>query len=202
MRLDGGLRVARIQATRLGAAVAIFGVATFLAIVIALHLLQPHFDPSRQLMSELALGPYGAAMFVAFAGIAVAFGALLFCVAALGASPALRGLLALAAILFLLAGIFPLGEASAIHIWAIAAAFVASVLAMYLFPSMAGRAATLAGRPISWSLAVGVAGSVALGHSILPIGIGQRLAAAFLVTWISVLSVKLWRARGRGCSSL
>jgi hypothetical protein len=50
----------------------VFGVAIFVIIVVALHLLQPEYEPTRQLMSELALGQYGWAMFVAFLGLAIA----------------------------------------------------------------------------------------------------------------------------------
>src|ERR1700682_4669728 len=52
--------------------VALAGVATFIAVVVTLHFLQPGYDPSTQLMSELALGGYGGAMTVAFGGLAVA----------------------------------------------------------------------------------------------------------------------------------
>ena len=172
------------------------GVGMFLIVVLALHVVQVQYDPVNQLMSELALGPHGWAMFFAFAGIAVALAGIQFSVASLGATAAVRGLLILAAIFFLAAGVFPLGETSVIHISAIAAAFVTTVLAMYLFPSLGGRAAALAPRPLSWSLAAGVAISVALGHSLVPIGIGQRMAASLLLLWILVLGSRLWHVRG------
>ena len=172
------------------------GVGMFLVVVLTLHVVQAQYDPVNQLMSELALGPHGWAMFFAFAGIAVALAGIQFSVTSLGATAVLRGLLILPAILFLAAGAFPLGETSMIHISAIAAAFVSAVLAMYLFPSLGGRAAALAPRPISWSLAAGVAVSVALGHSLVPIGLGQRMAAALLLLWILVLGLRLWRGRG------
>lgn len=100
--------------------------------------------------------------------------------------------MALAALSFLAAGVFPLGPTSGIHIAAIATAFVLSVLAMYFFPASAGSAAVAAPRAVSWSLAAGVAVSVALGHSILPMGVGQRLAAACLLAWLAILG---WRLR-------
>lgn len=183
----------RTRALRLGGVTAVLGVATFLTVVLILHVVQTRYDPVNQLMSELALGPHGWAMFFAFAGIAAALAGIQFSIATLGATLALRGLLILAAIFFLAAGIFPLGESSMIHISAIAAAFMTAVLAMYLFPSLAGRAAELATKSISWSLAAGLAVSVALGHSVIPMGIGQRLAAASLVLWILVLGLRLWK---------
>ncbi len=181
------------RAPGLGGCAAVLGVAMFLVVVLTLHVVQTHYDPVNQLMSELALGSQGWAMFFAFAGIALALTGIQFSIGPLGAALALRGLLILSAIFFLAAGVFPVGETSMIHISAIAAAFVTAVLAMYLFPSLAGRAAPLATKSISWSLAAGVALSVALGHSVVPIGIGQRLAATFLILWILVLGLKLSR---------
>jgi len=183
------------QALDLGGVAAVVGVGMFLVVVLTLHAVQVHYDPVNQLMSELALGPHGWAMFFAFSGIAVALAGIQFSIASLGATHALRGLLILAAIFFLAAGAFPLGETSMIHISAIAAAFVTAVLAMYLFPSLAGGAAALAPKSLSWSFAAGVATSVALGHSIIPIGIGQRLAASFLLLWMLVLGMRLLHAR-------
>jgi hypothetical protein len=183
------------QAPDLGGVAAVLGVGMFLVVVLTLHVVQTHYDPVNQLMSELALGPYGWTMFLAFAGIAIALAGLQFSIAKLGATHALRGLLILAAAFFLAAGVFPLGETSTIHISAIAAAFVTAVLSMYLFPSLAGRAAALAPKSLSWPLAAGVAISVALGHSLLPIGVGQRMAASFLLLWILVSGIRLWRAR-------
>jgi hypothetical protein len=167
----------------------------FLVVVLTLHAVQTHYDPVNQLMSELALGPHGWAMFFAFAGIGVALAGIQFSIARLGATHVLRGLLVLAAVFFLAAGVFPLGETSMIHISAVAAAFVTAVLAMYLFPSLAGRAAALAPKSLSWSFAAGVAMSVALGHSLVPIGIGQRMASSFLLLWMLVLGMRLWHAQ-------
>ena len=129
----------------------------FLVTVVALHLLQPGYEPTNQLMSELALGRYGSAMIVALAGLAIAFFGVQAAIGAFGASGSFRFLLLVAALLLLAAGIFPLGETSEIHIGAISTGFVLSVLAMYLFPSSAGRASAAAPRVVSWSLAGGVA---------------------------------------------
>lgn len=165
----------------------------FVTTVVSLHLLQPEYDAANQLMSELALGPYGGLMFAAFAGLAIAVFGIQAAIGAASASRGLRFLLVAAAVFFLASGVFPLGASFEIHIAAIAMAFVLSVLAMYLFPAGAGRAATAAPRAVSWSLAAGVAVSVALGHSVLPMGIGQRLAAGCLLAWLVILG---WRLRG------
>ena len=166
------------------------GVTLFVATVGILHFVQPAYEPSHQLMSELALGPFGWAMIIAFAGLALAVFSVQMAIASAGASIWLRFVLAASTVCFLAAGVFPLGATSEIHIAAIAVAFVLSVLAMYLFPSSAGRASAIAPRSFSWSLAAGVAASVALGHSLLPAGIGQRLAALCLIVWLAVLGWK------------
>jgi hypothetical protein len=180
--------------TRAGAAT-LFGVMLFVTTVVTLHVVQPAYDPMHQLMSELALGPFGWAMIIGFAGLALAVFSVQIPISVAGASVWLRLVLAAAAVSFLAAGIFPLGAASEIHITSISTAFVLSVLAMYLFPSTAGNAARAAPRWISWSLAAGVAASVAVGHSLLPMGVGQRVAALCLIVWLTILG---WRfASGR-----
>ena len=191
-----GSAPARSMVVRAGGFAAVLGVAVFTFVVVSLHVLQPRYDPANQLMSELALGRHGWAMFFAFAAIATALAGLQFAIAALGAGNGLRILMMISAALFLAAGVFPLGEAtSTIHISAIAAAFVTAVLAMYLFPSMSGNAAELKSKAVSWSMAAGVAVSVAMGQSALPMGIAQRLAAAFLLLWILVMGSKLLRTK-------
>lgn len=177
-----------------GAVAALLGVAVFLVTVLTLHFLQPAYDPMHQLMSELALGPFGWAMVAAFSGLALAVFGIQAAIGVFGGSRSLRILLNAAAVFFFAAGVFPLGAATEIHIAAIATAFVLSVLAMYLFPSGAGRAANAAPRALSWSLAAGVAVSVILGHSVLPMGVGQRLAGLCLLVWLAALG---WRLRQR-----
>ncbi len=131
-------------------------------------------------------------MFLAFLGLALAVFGVQAAIGGQGAARAYRVLLSTAALLFLLAGIFPLGESSIIHIGAISLAFVLTILAMYFFPSCAGRASMAAPRALSWALAAGVASSVALGHGI-PIGIGQRLAGGCLPPWLLFLYWRLLR---------
>ena len=46
---------------------------------------------------------------------------------------------------------------------------------------------------VSRTTAAGIAVSVALGHSVLPIGIAQRLAAACLLAWLAILGWRLGR---------
>lgn len=132
-----------------GAVTTLVGLAMFVMIVLILHLLQPGFDPRHQLMSELALGQHGWAMFLAFLGLATAMSGVQAEIYACGGSRGYRLLFGAAAMLFLAAGIFPLGATSFTHISAIVTAFVLSVLVMYLFPTNAGRASAAASRSVS-----------------------------------------------------
>ena len=167
------------------------GVAMFVIVVFTLHLLQPGYDPRYQLMSELALGQQGWAMFLAFSGLASAMFGVQLSIAHSGGTRGYRFLLDAAALCFLAAGVFPLGVSSIIHISAIATAFVFSVLAMYLFPTNAGRASTLIPRAVSWLLSVGVAASIALSQFSVPMGISQRLAAVCMLVWLGFVGFKL-----------
>ena len=176
-----------------GAGATIVGMAMFITVVVMLHTLQPGYEPRYQLMSELALGQHGWAMFLAFLGLAIAMYGVQASTAAFGGSRGYRVLLGTTALFFLAAGVFPLGVTSLIHISAIATAFVLSVLAMYLFPTHAGRGSVAAPRAIAWPLAAGVVASVGLAHSVIPMGIGQRLAAACLLIWLGLVGWKLHR---------
>ena len=178
-----------------GAMATLIGVAMFIIVILILQLIQSGYEPRHQLMSELALGRHGWAMFVAFLGLATAVFGVQAAIAGFGASHSYRVSLGVAALLFLIAGIFPLGATSLIHISAVATAFVLSVLAMYLFPAYAGRASIAAPRAVSWSLAAGVAASVVLGDSVMPMGIAQRLAAACLLLWLGIVGWRLFRPR-------
>ena len=169
------------------------GVAMFVVVVLTMQVIQTGYEPRHQLMSELALGQYGWVMLVAFLGLAAATLGVMAAIATLGGSKGYRVLLGAAALSFFTAGIFPLGATSGIHIAAIATAFMLSVLSMYLFPTSAGRGSVAAPRAVSWSLAAGVAVSIALGGSVVPMGIAQRLAAACLLLWLGIVGWRLGR---------
>lgn len=173
---------------------AITGAIGFVVIMSILHVLQPGYDFVHQLMSELALGAYGWAMLPAFLFIAASTLALAFGIAQVQRSPWLQVVFAVATLGFLGAGVFPLGRASEWHISLIAVAFVAVVLAMYLLPSVAPTQFGGKARIVSWCLGAGTALSVFLGHSILPLGIGQRLAAGCVVTWLCFAGIRLRRS--------
>jgi hypothetical protein len=166
-------------------------VSAFLVLVTSLHAAQPSYNPVDQLMSELALGRYGGFMFFAFLFLAVAL--FLVPIVLQDAALLLRVLFALASTLFFGAGVFTLANYPTVHIVCVAIAFVLSVLAIYLFPRLAGLTAAHLPRSISWPLAAGVTVSIALGNSVLPIGIGQRLAAFCLLTWLFIFGLRLYR---------
>jgi hypothetical membrane protein len=172
---------------------AITAAVGFAVVVSILHLLQPGYDLVHQLMSELALGEYGRVMLLAFLLIAASTFSLALGIAQLPRSASVQVVLAIAALAFLGAGVLPLGRASEWHIALIAVAFVAIVLAMYLLPSVAPAQFGGKAKGVSWCLAGGTALSVFLGHSILPIGVGQRLAAACVVAWLCYIGVRLSR---------
>ena len=159
----------------------------FLVIVASLHLLQPGYDPLHQFMSELALGPYGGAMFFAFSALAFSTGSLgVLCLrrrALRLASIPLFG----AAASFLGAGVFRLDSTSELHIKLIALAFIGSSLAMYLLPRLSGK-----GHLLSWGLGAGMALFVTLPIS-TP-GLTQRLAAVCLLLWV-VLASRLHKSQ-------
>lgn len=175
--------------------ISVAGVVVFVAVVGSLHFVQPGYNGTTQLISRLALGRYGGFMYVAFAGLAVAtLGAALGC---RGRKEmfVLRALLVGASLCFAIAGIFTLGTAAQVHIMAVAVGFVLVVLAMYLGPRF-GEHGLLPSASSSWSLAGGAALSVAAGHSVLPMGIGQRLGVSCIIAWLllaAILKIKVRR---------
>lgn len=171
----------------------IASVIGFVTIIVSLHLMQPDYDGRHQLMSELALGPYGWAMLPAFSFFALSILGIQQGLRSTGCSAFVRLILVAAAASFLGAGIFPLGQASDLHIALVAFAFVLLVLAMYLLPSQAGGLASPLLHVMSWALAAVTAVSVFAGQSLLPIGIAQRLAAGSVILWLCFLGWQLIR---------
>lgn len=170
---------------------ALCGVAGFVLIVFALHLLQPGYDARQQLMSELALGPYGGMMLWAFAALALALACLAAALQQARAHWIMGVLLASAALCFLGAGIFRLQAATELHVSLIAAAFVLCGLAMYALPRALAAKRLNHARLFSWGLGTLMAMSAAQDY--LPIGITQRLAATALLAWIAILAALLRR---------
>lgn len=167
-----------------GSRAATGGAACFAAIVTALHAVQPRMDPASHLISELASRPWGSAMVVAFTGLAVGFAGLQVAICSLGGSKALRVLLAVAALSFFLAGVITLDRNVGLHLGSVVVGFASAVLSIYELPNSGGALANAIPRAWSLALGLGVCVGVALGFSFLPVGIGQRIAAFFLLCWL------------------
>ncbi len=173
--------------------------AVFLAIVIALHLLQPGYDPRTQFMSELALGRFGGLLVGAFGGLAAALAAI-----AMGfhlhAFPLfLSLLLGGGALCFLLAGIITLALSSQVHIALVAIAFVLCGLAMYLLPRCnLAIFSDWRAYVLSWGSGLLMCGATGLGGNVLPEGIAQRLSAMALLFWLSFVAWRLARRNAPG----
>ena len=162
---------------------AVGGAIGFIIVVIALQLLQPGYDPIQQLMSELAMGPFGSLMTIAFFSFGMSLFSVHFGLRLLGAPRTPRMFLTAAAICLLGAGFFKLGDAPVLHVGLVASTFVLVVLAMYLLPKANPRFSSWSSRSVSSGLAAGTAFCVSLGGSI-PQGISQRGGASCILIWL------------------
>lgn len=161
----------------------IYGAIIFLTTVVTLHLVQPHYDPIHQHLSELAQGDYGSMMLVGFLG----FGFSIFFaqngLRSFSAPKPIRCILGAAAICIAGAGIFKLDKASEIHVSLITLAFMLLVISMYLLPRLVKKFSSTTSRNLSWFMAGGTALSVSLGGTI-PEGVAQRAAAICILSWL------------------
>lgn len=160
------------------------GVGGFISIVVALHFVQPQYDPAHQFMSELVFGPRGSLMKIAFPCFAASVLAAQWGFGRIGSQHTVRLLLFLAGGCLLGAGIFRLNTEPELHVGMIASAFVMLVLAMYLLPVQVHALRTRSDRIVCWGLAAGTSFCVGLGNTI-PSGIAQRAAAACILLWLS-----------------
>jgi hypothetical protein len=171
------------------------GVAIFLLIVLALHMAQPGYDPRAQFMSELALGPWGAWMLLAFAGLSIAAAATGLNLDARAESRGVARLpgvlLGLAAMLFLAAGVVTLAVSAPAHVAFIAGAYLACGVAMYLLPRVVTVFAGQKGYVLSWGSGLIMCGAVALDDRFMPVGVSQRVAACALLFWLLYIARRL-----------
>ncbi len=130
------------------------GVTVFLAIVITLHVIQIQigYSPTDQLMSELALGKYGFAMFFAFISLAVACLGSERILHSARSSIVISMLLWGASLSFFGAGYFKLGSHTEIHIGLVSLAFILLGLTMYLTPRLISGFNSLSSYCICWGL--------------------------------------------------
>jgi hypothetical protein len=174
---------------RVSSFITLFSSAGFVGIVLYLQSVQSGYNPVHQLMSELALGEQGQFMLGAFIMFAIAVTGAIGVISIFNASNFIKFLLGGASASFVGAGIFKLGETTTLHVALVGLAFVLLGLVMYLVPRYVEAFSSVQGRLVSWGLAVGTALAVALGNNVLPIGIGQRMAAACILLWLCWLAI-------------
>ena len=168
----------------------IAGAIGFVLIVVFLHIVQPNYDLMNQQMSELALGQYGFFMFFAFCSFSLSVFGVLIGLQQHKPPAIIKLFLAIAAISLFGAGLFRLDNATNLHITLVAISFVLIVFVMYLLPRHVDTFKTLADKITSWSLAAATAGCVALSQNLVPLGIGQRGAALFILVWLVWIGIK------------
>lgn len=170
--------------------IAIGSAVSFMVSTISLHFLQPGYDPVNQLMSELALGPYGTIMLFAFIALAFSISTLAFVIWKQYGNITLPVVLLIGAACFAGAGILPIDKFNDVHVVLVFCAFVMCGLGMYLLPGCLPDSLKVQNRMISWGLGGLLVLTVILGQALLPGGIAQRLEAAVLLMWIVVFA---WR---------
>ena len=166
------------------------GIALFTSIVIFLHIINPSFSLSARFISELALQPHGWLMLVAFNSLAAAFIFLHFAFRPAKPTAAFTVLLDIAAVGFIIGGIYTLDSGPFIHIFAVAIAFTAAVAAMIYEPYASSL--PVSRREVSWPLATGMMLGIGLGLKPLPPGTGQRIAAVCITAWLTITAFRLY----------
>lgn len=169
--------------------ITLFGVFGFISVVVYLHIVQVDYSPLHQLMSELALGKNGSIMILAFLFFALSVVGSLNILASYKAHYIIKIILGLAALSLAGAGVFKLGEATTLHVFLVALAFILLVLCMYLTPRLIADFKRLVPMVVCWGLGTFTAVFVGMGHGVLPIGLAQRLAAMCLLLWLCWLAI-------------
>ncbi len=167
----------------------ILGVAGFILIVVMLQIIQPSYNYSHQLMSELVYGKNGSLMIVAFFSLSIAVFSTQQKMALTENSLSVRILLIIAVLSFVGAGIYDLEKDPFLHIAFIAIAFISIIISMLLTPRLIPQFRHTSPTTICWTLATCTTISAGLGGSFIPLGIAQRLAAGFMIIWFLWLSV-------------
>lgn len=170
--------------------ITIGSVVAFVVLTVSLHFLQPGYNPVNQLMSELALGPYGIIMLFAFITLALALSSLAFGIWQRSANKIPAVVLLIGAVCFLGAGILPIAVFNTAHVTLVFSSFLMCGLAMYLLPGCLSSILSAHDRMISWGLGGVLAVTVILGQEVLPTGIAQRVEAAILLIWVVIFA---WR---------
>ena len=194
---------------------ALGGVATFAAVVVAMHLLEPDFDPRDRYVSEYVLGDWGLLMNAAFFALGIgtiSLGlALGRAMAPIRRTRGVRGLYVGAGVATIVAGVFNSDELvdgevvevtvpGAIHDVASLTLFATSIVAAFLLRSVFlatpgwERRAMFA--PIVGTLLI--AGFVATGALTDWFGLAQRAFVAVHVGWLGLQAVWLLTTSSKG----
>ena len=169
----------------------VFACAAYYVIaVIALHILDPEFDPRLRFLSEYALGPHGWLMTTTF--FVLGFAAFVVAVALRGALHASRsarvgfGLLTVAALFVSLAGVF---KDSLPHLAAGVVAFPSIVMALFVFSwSFRQASGWRTMHAVSFVIALGaLATFVGLNSAVASPGLHQRGFILLFVLWLTLV---------------
>ena len=162
----------------------VFGVFSFISIVIALHLIQVDYDLANQFMSELVLGEKGELMLLAFLSLSFSILSCQFLLSPYPNSYIIRVLLSASSICLVGAGVFKLGNHNKLHISLVAIGFCLIILSMYLIPRLIQRFNTPLSMTMHWGLGITAVLATGLGQNIVPIGVAQRLSASAIFIWL------------------
>lgn len=185
-----------MTSSRINSLITLLGSAGFVGIVVYLQNVQGGYNPIHQLMSELALGEQGHLMLGAFVMFAMAVLGAIGIILRFGGGKSTAFILGLASASLAGAGIFKLGATTTLHVALVGLAFVLLGLVMYLVPRYVAAFGSVHARVVSWGLAGCTTLAVALGNSVIPIGIGQRMAAACILLWLCWLAIFALRHKG------
>ena len=173
----------------------VVGVIGFVSIVVYLQAIQKDYNPLQQQMSELALGKHGSLMLIAFSCYAAAIFGLQSALRPDRPPVALKAILITSSMCMLGGGIFRLDTATDLHIVLVTLAFILLILVMVLIPMAMQRFDSPKVKSISWGAGLGTAASVALSQGVVPLGVGQRLAALSVSLWLLWFGVHLYRRK-------
>ena len=176
------------KAARTLFAITVTGIATFVFVVVFLHLSQPDYDPRSQMMSELALGKSGDLLLVAFIGLSVAIGTTAVSLLKQGSPAFLTALLCLASACFLAAGIVTLSVSAESHVLFVAIGFIACGLSMYLLPRTSLAFSGLRCHIVSWGSCLVMSVATGAGGNLIMAGVAQRISPVALLLWLSYVA--------------
>lgn len=178
---------------KLFAILSITGPVVFVGIVLFLHSVQSQHDFMNQYMSELALGPYGYLMIIAFSCFAVSVFSISEIFKILGSPTILRSLLVAAAICLIGAGVINLDQNAMLHILFVMIASVLILLCMIMSPHYLAAFMDRLHRAVFWGLGTAAILISILNQYWIPDGIGQRCTAGCILLWLIWIGAEMIR---------